>query len=357
MSNFIDNQEYKIEQILQNGIEYIFQAFELNKISNKNILKQKDEIINDLNNKFKILKKENELLTKENELLTKENVKLKNDFAKLKSSIKSNTKQTIQLKRNIVIPKIKTLFDLKEESEELNESNNEKINNGFYSDRKNINLDHLLYQKNENLTSRIESKQNVSPYINEIRIPLNNIHTNSNLNLININNKKYEKIESKINTLKRNFSSKILLRNLENNKLDNENIQHETLNISTDNNNLNVSKFHLFEKKIEKINKEKDNNERFQNSNKKVFGKEFLLYSNIKECNYSENSKQTENITNFLNQCKIYLTPKNFEYIVNIFQKFKDGYINEDNVVIQTKNLLQNNQNLIKLFDSIFVVE
>ena len=178
MSNFIDNQEYKIEQILQNGIEYIFQAFELNKISNKNILKQKDEIINDLNNKFKILKKENELLTKENELLTKENVKLKNENANLKSSIKSNTKQTIQLKRNIVIPKIKTLFDLKEESEELNESNNEKINNGFYSDRKNINLDNLLYQKNENLTSRIERKKNISPYTNEIRIPLNNIHAN-----------------------------------------------------------------------------------------------------------------------------------------------------------------------------------
>ena len=36
-----------------------------------------------------------------------------------------------------------------------------------------------------------------------------------------------------------------------------------------------------------------------------------------------------------------------FEYIVNVFNKVKDGYINKSNVDIN-KNLFQNNQNLIK---------
>ena len=86
---------------------------------------------------------------------------------------------------------------------------------------------------------------------------------------------------------------------------------------------------------------------------------EFIIYTtNLREdSDYSNNTKQNENLTNFLNQCKIFLTPRNFELIVNIFQKYKDGYINEENVVIQTKKLLQNNLNLIKLFDSLFIVE
>ena len=36
-----------------------------------------------------------------------------------------------------------------------------------------------------------------------------------------------------------------------------------------------------------------------------------------------------------------------FEYIVNVFNKVKDGYINKSNVDTN-KNLFQNNQNLIK---------
>jgi hypothetical protein len=36
-----------------------------------------------------------------------------------------------------------------------------------------------------------------------------------------------------------------------------------------------------------------------------------------------------------------------FEYIVNVFNKVKDGYINKSNVD-KNKNLFQNNQNLIK---------
>ena len=36
-----------------------------------------------------------------------------------------------------------------------------------------------------------------------------------------------------------------------------------------------------------------------------------------------------------------------FEYIVNVFNKVKDGYINKSKVDIN-KNLFQNNQNLIK---------
>ena len=66
----LKTQESNIEELLQNGFETIVLAFELKKISSENLLKEKEDIINDLSNKMKILNKENELLKKENDLLT-----------------------------------------------------------------------------------------------------------------------------------------------------------------------------------------------------------------------------------------------------------------------------------------------
>ena len=157
--DLISNQDNKIEQLLQNGFDNIIQAFEMKKISNNNLLKEKEEIINEINNNYKILKKENEILKKENKLLNRENEKIKNENYILKNEIKSNSKSVIQIKKNIN-SKIKKLFDeemtLKNRTL-INELNNEKTKNGYITDRNN--LDNILFQNNLNLTQRIDKKK------------------------------------------------------------------------------------------------------------------------------------------------------------------------------------------------------
>ena len=71
----------------------------------------------------------------------------------------------------------------------------------------------------------------------------------------------------------------------------------------------------------------------------------------------SPNFKQSETVSNFLKECQIYLTPNNFEKIVKIFQDYKNGTIDEENVVNNTKLLLSENKNLINLFESNFMYE
>ena len=366
--DLVNNQENKIEQLLQNGFDNIIQAFEMKKISNNTLLKEKEEIINEINNNYKILKKENELLKKENELLNRENEKVKNENYILKNEIKSNSKSVIQIKKNIN-SKLKQLFDEEMTLKNINlikELNNEKIKNGYSTDRNKF--DNILYQNDGNLTQRIDkSKNSFSPSINEIRIPLNNLNTYSSLNSNNINNKKNENISNNINTLKRNFSGKLLISNIEKDKFDIENLNISTgkiNDINFDKKDISFNNFHTNKKNIDIPNFKKENIKEkkklnIENSNQKRFNNEFVIYTtNLRQdSDYSNNTKQNENLSNFLNQCKIFLTPRNFELIVNIFQKYKDGFINEENVVLQTKKMLQNNKNLIKLFDSLFIVE
>ena len=120
----LKTQESNIEELLQNGFETIVQAFELKKISSDNLLKEKEDIINDLSSKMKILNKENELLKKENDLLTIENNKLKQENLVYKSSIHSNSKSVFQLQRSIIIPKIKQIFDTNENENTITSDKN-----------------------------------------------------------------------------------------------------------------------------------------------------------------------------------------------------------------------------------------
>ena len=75
------------------------------------------------------------------------------------------------------------------------------------------------------------------------------------------------------------------------------------------------------------------------------------------ESNISNQSKQYEVTNQFLNQCKIYLTPGNFERIVNTFQDYKDGLINDDEIVSRTRSILQGNNKLLNLFETLFLLE
>ena len=372
----LKTQESNIEELLQNGFETIVQAFELKKISSENLLKEKEDIINDLSNKMKILNKENELLKKENDLLTIENNKLKQENLVYKSSIHSNSKSVFQLQRSIIIPKIKQIFDTNENENTITIDKNiffnkeqldENMKNGSLTDRKEINLDNnkIYINKNEdNLSTKFDRKKSsFSPGINEIRIPLTNINTNSPFNKKNNdNNLKYNKIDTKINTLRRNLSSKLFMRNLENHKTDIDYSQPDSFDMVTKRknmielNNNNVHQFQIFEKKIENINKNKSTIDEKNNQNSKKYFNNFIYNTKIPD-NILNNGRRNENITKFLNQCKVYLTPRNFECIVNIFQKFKNGYINQETVISETKNLLQNNRNLIQFFESMFIVQ
>ena len=262
----LKTQESNIEELLQNGFETIVQAFELKKISSENLLKEKEDIINDLSNKMKILNKENELLKKENDLLTIENNKLKQENLVYKSSIHSNSKSVFQLQRSIIIPKIKQIFDTNENENTITIDKNiffnkeqldENMKNGSLTDRKEINLDNnkIYINKNEdNLSTKFDRKKSsFSPGINEIRIPLTNINTNLSFNKKNNdNNLKYNKIDTKINTLRRNLSSKLFMRNLENHKTDIDYSQPDSFDMVTKRknmielNNNNVHQFQIY---------------------------------------------------------------------------------------------------------------
>ncbi len=373
----LKTQESNIEELLQNGFETIVQAFELKKISSDNLLKEKEDIINDLSSKMKILNKENELLKKENDLLTIENNKLKQENLVYKSSIHTNSKSIFQLQRNIIVPKIKQIFDTNENENTITSDknifynkehlNDEKMNNGSLTDRKELNLDNnkfYINQNEDNLSTKFERKKSsFSPGINEIRIPLTNINTNLSFNKKNNDNiLKYNKIDTKINTLRRNLSSKLFMRNLENHKTDIDYPQPDSFDMASKRkniiefNNNNVHQFQIFEKKIENINKSKSTIDEKNNQNSKKYLNNFIYNTQIPE-NSLKNGKKNEKISNFLNQCKVYLTPRNFECIVNLFQKYKNGFINQEIVISETKNLLQNNRNLIKFFETLFIVQ
>ena len=48
---------------------------------------------------------------------------------------------------------------------------------------------------------------------------------------------------------------------------------------------------------------------------------------------------------------------RNFEFIVQIFQNFKDDKINEENVIFEIKNILQNYPQINNLFETIFIIK
>ena len=55
----------------------------------------------------------------------------------------------------------------------------------------------------------------------------------------------------------------------------------------------------------------------------------------------------------FFRKCEIILNKESFEEIVKLFQEYREGLITDDGMVLKIKNLLNDNKELIELFNNI----
>ena len=69
---------------------------------------------------------------------------------------------------------------------------------------------------------------------------------------------------------------------------------------------------------------------------------------------FIEKSIKNDEITFFLKKCKILLEKEVFQEILKIFQDYKDGFLTDEGIIIKTQNYLENNKELIELFNKVF---
>ena len=301
----------------------------LTKKNNKNI---DDEQIN-YNNSFNIpplrnIKKNNDLIFNKNFFNTKNNYThysstpknnfLYNNYNTHKHNLKSeqfnNTSINLSKKKNFTNSKHFI-------------TNNDDLNSVKYLKR---NLSHQKYNENN--------------YNNYDKIYSLNDNNNTNNKIKEINFDMIE-LNNHDNKIKNYTDREIYNHNYENNRnynINNENNIYLKNYNRTNENNIELKK-NNFRKKIREKIIHKTNND---NNNNNI--------NNNNESSSSINTKQEELTNNFLNQCKIYLTPLDCEKIVNIFNDFKEGLYNEDEVISKIRMLLKDNINLINLFESLF---
>ena len=378
MSNLIcaknNFQENNLENLLQTGFDTINQAFDLNKNYYESKLKELSRTINDYLNKETLFKEEIDMLKRENSYYKKLNDILKNENNSLKLSIHSsnnenktysneedeknfildnnkinnnNNNENLQTNEDIDLILNKNPLTERKEKNDFKCNNNYNKNNSTLNIKRNSNYFSLYNNDKNKLNNNINIKNNYSNdfnfYSKKSSNNYNNFYkkNNSSKNLFDHNfnnNYKKQKIETKIIPLKKNYSSIYNISSLINddireNKFDNNKTPIRTFNKAN----------------TERINRYNDNLiDDYININNKNMKDSLLL---------SPNFKQSESVSNFLKECQIYLTPNNFEKIVKIFQDYKNGTIDEENVVNNTKLLLSENKNLINLFESNFMYE
>ena len=379
MSNLIcvknNFQENNLENLLQTGFDTINQAFDLNKNYYESKLKELSRTINDYLNKETLFKEEIDMLKRENSYYKKLNDILKNENNSLKLSIHSsnnenktysneedeknfildnnkinNNNENLQTNEDIDLILNKNPLTERKEKNDFKCNNNYNKNNSTLNIKRNSNYFSLynndkykLNNNNNNIKNNYSNDFNF--YSKKSSNNYNNFYkkNNSSKNLFDHNfnnNYKKQKIETKIIPLKKNYSS---IYNIS--SLINDDIRENKFD-----NNKNATPIRTVNKaNTERINRYNDNLiDDYININNKNMKDSLLL---------SPNFKQSESVSNFLKECQIYLTPKKFEKIVKIFQDFKNGIVDEENVINNTKFLLAENKNLINLFESIFMYE
>ena len=375
MSNLIcaknNFQENNLENLLQTGFDTINQAFDLNKNYYESKLKELSRTINDYLNKETLFKEEIDMLKRENSYYKKLNDILKNENNSLKLSmhssnnenktysneedeknfildnnkINNNNNENLQTNEDIDLILNKNPLTERKEKNDFKCNNNYNKNNSTLNIKRNSNYFSLYNHDKNKLNNNINIKNNYSNdfnfYSKKSSNNYNNFYkkNNSSKNLFDHNfnnNYKKQKIETKIIPLKKNYSSIYNISSLINddireNKFDNNKTPIRTFNKAN----------------TERINRYNDN-----------LIDDYINNKNMKDSLFlSPNFKQSETVSNFLKECQIYLTPNNFEKIVKIFQDYKNGTIDEENVVNNTKLLLSENKNLINLFESNFMYE
>ena len=377
------------DQMLKMSFKTILNAFDIN-IKNyetkiidlNNIISDYESKLNELNNQIEIYKNQNQNILTENNNLKQEIISHKNKLEEIKNNISDISTKNNILENNNNNNLFSEDFDiniLNEEKETLNSIGNLTIQNNNNNNNNKDKNKNRSRQKNNYFIKNEQYMNNYTTYIptgknkksNNYYSSLFSYNTNSqtlnNKNNIIYNNKseknikfndfqKNNTIETKIINLKRNLSQKN--NNNNNNKFNSNNnfyrnnINNNSMKCIRDYNNknkelipisINNYKSERYEIKIDKNNI--NNNINNNNFNEK--------YNN----NLNNELNNTKLINDFLNQCKINLSNKEFQSIINLFENFKQNNIYEDEVIKKTRKLLKNKINLLNLFESIVTVK
>ena len=193
-------QDSKIEEVLQSGIETILQAFELKNADCLTKLHEQKRILSDFQTQITVLKEENEILKQENTFYKKENEQLKNSNLKLSQSIKKKKNPILQPTRNSEIP-VNT------------QTNPNTINFDKYV---HSNFPNTINEINKTISIRnnLHSVQtmdnnNLNPNGSDLSMNMNSGNENE-ADLLNVFLKNYKKNQGKQRNLSNNFTNNFI---------------------------------------------------------------------------------------------------------------------------------------------------
>ena len=453
MSNFLlssrNNNKQEInepDELLNQGVEKIYQSFEINSNRYKEKISEQENIISNIKEKLEMLNKEIEMIQRENQYYKTQNEQQKVEIDKLNKIIKNikgkltsvdfeindvrktdnpniykkNFDQNRKKKNNNILIGLKnknnidSLFQLNSKNYMKNKKNenytnkntkNKKLMN--FLDINNNFINNCLKKNYDNNANNLKKKFNKTSNYNSFDLNFNNINNNNNLYK---NNEKFH-IRTKNSLLYNEFIGSEEVKNNNIERAREEDIDSFTIrqkdrchstqqylkqnknffnNKTSDdvqlNNNfedLNINP--IFKKENEKefdgqicytydsyklLNKNNANKKRSCNSfnsfRGKLFNKNIFKHYDLKKnkidnellkkiCN-EDNFKQlkSDEITYFLKKCKNLLEKESFEQIVKIFFEYKDGLITDEGIILKTQEHLENNKELIELFNKIF---
>lgn len=330
-----DQDNSSIEQLLQSGFETIVQAFELKSTSFQQVISEQSKKITELQSKITVLNDQIAMLKQENSFYKKENERLSEQNLKFEKKLKNANKSKSMRKQLIEDQTFMNNYYNTNTDSMINANQEEQENEGPLTDRKQFATLNQLYSNKNHAKSYLKYN---SPREPEVDTGIGKIETRVKALKTNLNSKN----SSQINLHMRNKTVLGLGLNNKVGTLDFSNLKREK-NARPNSVNRQIysarteEEYRTFPSQINNIN---------INNN----GNSISLDSSMSL------SRNCEVTNTFLNKCKIYLTPRTFEKIVNIFQDYKDGLITEGNVVTQTRNLIKENNDLLSLFDSLFSI-
>jgi hypothetical protein len=409
--NIINSLTKKLE-MLKNEIEMIQRENQYYKSQNEKLKKEVEKLNKIVNN---IRGKLTSVDLQINECIKNDNIKtnLKKNFdtnQKKKNSLYINFSNRDGSESFFRLNTKKFL-----DEEKNGNYNNKSIKNKkllYYMDNSNNTKDNgnKLDNVKENINNTAETKKKCNKTVGYNSFDLN-IDLNDNDNINNIG-KKEEKMKNQNSVLYKNIISREEKKKKKNLEMtteqprdtstscqdNNKNRSYSSKQFVKDNNAITTNKTTEVIEAYHEFNNEDLNVDKFLNNSKGIEGKICLTYDNLFNKmntrkknsytsfrgkilnknisehifkNYSHRRNQVDQnissaiadkitkakndeITFFLRKCKILLDKEAFESIVKLFQEYKDGLLTDEGIILKTENYLENNKELIDIFNKVF---
>ena len=260
---------------------------------------------------------------------------------------------------------------------DINKENNKKMDKDTYNDIKkkfnktvgynsfdlNMNINNNLHKKNAKLRT-----PNSVLYKNVIKDDKKK--RNNNREMESDLQPRDTSLSCQDNNKNRSYSSKQFIKEKEKNIISNNKttdeieINNALYNEDIDNKVSNNKEFEgkiclTYDNKLSQMQKKKNSYNSFRRKilNKNISDNDFIneinkrdKYSNI----FGEKKKKNDEITFFLRKCKMLLDKESFEEIMKLFQDYKDGLLTDEGIITKTQTYLENNEELIELFNKVF---